>query len=356
MRPLKTLLASGVIALAGVGAVLVAPATVAVAVTEVEQIIESCGSQAVCQYDGATISNASDLANALPPGVQVVVIPQPDQAESLPSSVLASGLLSATEADTVIVIEDRASDRFAVASNQDATAITEALYSQGQADGGVAVAGIAQTLVPPDDGESGAGVDGMGLGGVLVAAALAVAVVGGALGLFFTRRASKARKAMTSSRELERELAEALKGEDGQFVRQAILRLDERAATLPHIGPRIAGLSGHVAELFVRVRRRGSDQQIRLLQAQYKDTLSKLLGALDDDYYGDIHANPHFWSNPEARLEEVGRAVESVDRQAVENIRQVNESRDLDFQVALDSLIKTVNEAKLSDVYRDREK
>ena len=49
------------------------------------------------------------------------------------------------------------------------------------------------------------------------------------------------------------------------------------------------------------------------------------------------------------------RAVEAVDQEAVENIKQVNESRDLEFKVALDSLIKTVSEAKLSDVYTDRE-
>ena len=65
--------------------------------------------------------------------------------------------------------------------------------------------------------------------------------------------------------------------------------------------------------------------------------------------------NPQYWSNPEGRLAEVSLAIDSVDQQAVENIRQVNESRDLEFKVALDSLIKTVNEAKLSDVYTDRE-
>lgn len=355
MRSDLTPLASGFAALIVAGAALVASATPALAVTEVERIVESCGSQTVCQYDGASISNAPELAAALPEGVRVVVIPQPDQAENIPSGALASGVLRSTGADTVIVIEDRATDRFAVASKQDAAAITESLYSQGAADGGTAVIAVAPTLAPAD-GPGGA--DAMPLGGGIVVAIIAAVAVGGAL-VAFLRRASRAkvRRAIWSGPvDRESALAASLDGEDGQFVQNSIARLDERAEALPEIGPRIATLSRHVSELFVRVRRRGTDQQVRMLQVRYKDTLTKLLGALDDDYYGDIRANPNFWSDPEARLAEVGRAVDSVDQQAVENIKQINESRDLEFRIALDSLINTVNEAKLSDVYSDREK
>ncbi|MDF1487985.1 hypothetical protein [Tessaracoccus caeni] len=356
MRSFKTLSVAAV--LVGMGSVLVG-ASVAFAATEAEQIMESCASQVVCEFDGASISDADALADVLPQGVFVVVIPQPDQAQSTPSGTLASELRDATGADTVIVIEDRATDRFAVSSAHDAVAITESLYTQRQTDGGAAVATIAQSLAPtsppatPDDVAGGWGV--WGVWGLIVPAAVVLAAAGGAVRLLRARREAKAKRKVAWAGEAERELAEALTGENGEFVKQAMRRLDERADALPGIGPRIAGLSNHVAELFIRVRKRGSDQQVRLLQVEYKDVLSKLLGALDDDYYGDIRANPQYWSTPEARLAEVERAVDSVDQQAVENIRQINESRDLDFKVALDSLIKTVNEAKLSDVYRDHE-
>jgi len=323
-------------------------------VSEVDQIVEACGDQPVCLYDGASVANASELEHVLPEGVRVVVIPQPDQAESVQSSTIASGVQRATGSDTVIVIEDRAQDRFAVASDQDATAITESLYSQGESDGGVAVASIAQTLDPANASGGSAGGGGI-LFGIIGVVVVAGAITGLILGLR-RRGRNRTEKAVRSSRRLEKELAEALDGEDGEFVRDAIEKLNERAAAYPDIGGRIAGLAGHVSELFVRVRKRGTDQQIRLLQSRYKDTLSKLLKALDDDYYGDILANPQYWSKPGERVAEVQRAIDSVDRQAVENIRQVNESRDLEFQVALDSLIKTVDAAKLSDVYSDREK
>lgn len=326
------------------------------AVTDVNEVVDACGTQSVCQFDGASISNGNELASSLPDGVRVVVIPEPNQAESVQSSVIATQFKTATGAETVIVIEDRAKDRFSVASDGDPTAITEALYSQDAADGGVAVAAIGETLVPT----SGSDAPTLGLdGGALLFGGVALVVVAGAtLGvILFARRRRDARgkNSRAIHARLEKDLAEALNGEDGDFIQDSIEALDRWSAAHATIGPRVTGMTRHVSELFVRVHKRGSEQQLRLLQSKYKDTLSKLRKALNDDYYGDIVNNPQYWGNPEGRLAEVSLAIDSVDQQAVENIRQVNESRDLEFKVALDSLIKTVNEAKLSDVYTDRE-
>ncbi len=324
----------------------------------VNDIVETCGDTSVCQLPGASISNASELQRVLPDGVQVIVIEPPD----VSSTHIANSVKQSTGADTVIVIEDHAvKDRFGVASNQDSDSIFEALYGQGQNDGGLAVAGIADTLVPSSPVAPTPGNDeGFSLGGLsggALIAVVAMVVIGGTIieVVHRVRKKNRAGANGMSARRLEKELGEALDGEDGRFLREAIEQLDERARALPQIGTQLTGLRGHISELFVRVRKRGTDQQIRLLQAKYKDTLTKLLKALSDDYYGDIVRNPRFWSNPESRLADVQRAIGSVDSQAVENIMQVNESRDLEFQVALDSLIKSVDEARLSDVYSDRE-
>lgn len=337
------------------GAASLAGATPAAAVTDGADLVAACGDQPVCQFGGASISNAGDLAGALPDGVRVVVIPQPDQAESVQSSTLANQFKSATGADTVIIVEDYARDRFAVASDGDGAAIAEALYSQGEADGGIAIAAVGDQLTASGGGGDG-GSGGIGGGAVVLGIAVAVAVIAaGAVALVVgMRRRARGSREIAASRKLEHEVETALNGPDGEAVAEAIERLHARAAAYPDISARLSGLAQHLSELFVRARKRGSDQQIRLLQAQYKDTLAKLHKALADDYYGDILANPQYWSGPETRLDEVRRAVDAVDVQAVENIRQVNESRDLDFKVALDSLIKTVSEAKLSDVYSDR--
>lgn len=353
MRSLKTKLAVGLAVVIAGGAVAASPAS---AVTNVNEIVDACGTQTVCLYDGASISNADELTSALPEGVRVVVIPEPNQAESVQSSAVATQFKAATGAETVIIIEDRATDRFSVASDGDKTAITEALYSQGESDGGVAVAAIGETLVPTSGTEApGAGFDGSALlfGGIAL-----VAVAGATLGVILfarRRRDARGRNSRAINARLEKDLSEALNGEDGDFIQDSIETLDRWSAAYATIGPRVVAMTQHVSELFVRVHKRGTEQQLRLLQSKYKDTLSKLRKALNDDYYGDIVHNPQYWSNPEGRLAEVSLAIDSVDQQAVENIRQVNESRDLEFKVALDSLIQTVNEAKLSDVYTDRE-
>ncbi len=359
-RSSNRVLKAGLSGLLIAGAAVFAIAAPAIAVTEAADIVAACGEQPVCLYDGASISDPSSLASALPQNVRVVVIPQPDQAESVQSTTLASQVRELTGTDTVILIEDHPSaDRFAVASKGDQAKITESLYSQGEADGGTAVLSVASSLNSTGSevatAQEAPGFDG----GVIFAAVAALVTIGAIVGgiVLVVRRSSKRAKGrVAGSRRLEKELSAALHGESGEFIQQAIERLNNRALTYPDISGWLTQLSKHVSELFIRVRKRGTDQQVRLLQAQYQDTLAKLLKALGDDYYGDILSNPQYWGGAEARLTEVRRAVEAVDQEAVENIKQVNESRDLEFKVALDSLIKTVTEAKLSDVYTDREK
>ncbi len=347
---------TGLSALALAGAAVLSGAGPALAVTDVQKVIDTCSMETVCTFEGS-ITNPSGVKDSLPEGVRVVVI-KSDQAQSVPPGDVATAFKKATGVTTVIVIEDRQSkDLSFVASDGNEEKIAAALNSQGKADGGEAVIGLPAgtlTQTPADTADSGGVSTGVVAGGgfaLLVAAAAAG-------GVMFVRRRRKARgtRPAITSKQLEKELDDALNGPDGDIVRASIERLQQRAQAYPAIGGQVSSLAQHVSELFVRVRKRGTDQQVRLLQSQYKDTLSKLLKALDADYYGDITANPQYWSNPNDRLAEVQRAVASVDQQAVENIRQVNESRDLDFKVALDSLIETVTEAKLSDVYTDREK
>ena len=64
----------------GLAAVVVAgagAASPAYAVTDVNEIVDACGTQSVCLFDGASISNADELAGSLPEGVRVVVVGDP---------------------------------------------------------------------------------------------------------------------------------------------------------------------------------------------------------------------------------------------------------------------------------------
>jgi hypothetical protein len=119
------------------------------------------------------------------------------------------------------------------------------------------------------------------------------------------------------------------------------------------LGPEIAAVVGDVQELFRRIKSKGTQQQTRMAMIAYADTLKKLLVALEVDYLKDIRDNPRLWEDSERRVREVWDAMAAVRRQVLDNIRQVNASRDLEFQVALDSLVASAESPKLSDVYGD---
>lgn len=116
----------------------------------------------------------------------------------------------------------------------------------------------------------------------------------------------------------------------------------------------LRSLLEHLSDLFARAQH-GPEQQRRLLVSRYAETLTKLASLLSEDYYGDLLSKPGYWSDPEQRIAQVLGAVDAVDREVIENIRQLSESRDIEFRVALESLTRPQNGARLSDVYRDRE-
>ena len=117
----------------------------------------------------------------------------------------------------------------------------------------------------------------------------------------------------------------------------------ERASTGDEVSATVVGqvdsLVANVTELFRRLRLKADKAQRGLAQAEYEDKLDKLIAALDRDYLLDLLANPRLWDNPEHRVREVQTAIEAVDAQLLDNIRQVNARRGLVFRVPLGSLI-----------------
>lgn len=124
--------------------------------------------------------------------------------------------------------------------------------------------------------------------------------------------------------------------------------------TGPDRSGRLRPLLGHLSDLFERAQQ-GPEQQQRLLVSRYAATLAKLVSLLSEDYYGDLLRNPGYWSDPELRIAQVLGAIDAVDQEVVENVRRLSESRDIEFRVALESLTRPRNGAKLSDVYGDGE-
>ncbi|GAA3873360.1 hypothetical protein GCM10022275_23040 [Tessaracoccus defluvii] len=118
------------------------------------------------------------------------------------------------------------------------------------------------------------------------------------------------------------------------YVLQAAAGTD---AAAPFVS-QIESLIQNVTELFRRLGSKADASQRAYAVTEYDDVLSKLAGALDRDYILDVLMNPRFWDNPAERVASVQGALRAVDRQLVDNIRQVNADRGLEFQVGVEGI------------------
>ncbi len=310
---------------------------------------EGLDSSAVYVDPGSTLSSDSAIATiAADEHVGVVVLP--DLAtQTYSASGLASQLLNRTDGyDAIIVVVDGSSTSFGVAADDrdEAVALATQLNSSTAGDAGVVV---LQTL-QRDDWQSSAisrgnaGDDGGGLGTVVgVGGGLVALAVLGAGAVVAARQLRRTGSSGRSTRDIPEEL------------RQVLLRLDTLASQhgtsfSPGVAARLGSIRTNVRELFKRIKRTGTEQQVRIASIEYVDVLTKLNRALGPDYYLDILRNPRLWENADARRAEVEEAVTATDEQLVANIRQVNASQDLEFKVALESLVGSMN-ATVKDIY-----
>lgn len=91
-------------------------------------------------------------------------------------------------------------------------------------------------------------------------------------------------------------------------------------------------------ELFERIKKKGTNDQLTMASVKYAYLFEKVAFAMNDEHYIDIAQNPGLWEDPERRLKEAENALDSVHKQIIDNIKQVNSSKDLDFKVALEAL------------------
>lgn len=110
----------------------------------------------------------------------------------------------------------------------------------------------------------------------------------------------------------------------------------------------------HLNELFTRLERKGVENQKSLAELEYSNTLKQLNNALGSDYYLDIAQNSRLWDRSGERLAEVEAAAKAVDNQLLLNIRQVNSSKDLDFRVALEGMLRSVDAPSAQDMVNPR--
>ncbi len=102
---------------------------------------------------------------------------------------------------------------------------------------------------------------------------------------------------------------------------------------------RIESITANVTELFLRLQTKDDTAQRGIAEVEYENKLDRLAAALDRDYLPDVLAQPQYWEEPAQRIGAVLAALEAVDAQLLENIRQVTSHRGLVFEVALGGLM-----------------
>jgi|GEM_PF-713941 len=350
-------LVAGMVAL--LGAVFAAPA---LAEDLVGDSASCLAKSHVCSYGDASVANQDGLAQRLPDGVSVLVVPQ--------DSVSPVGVMSADQlasavggsvkgVDTLVVVVDATKDRFGLYTVYDnRTEILTALNQNNTGDGGEAIVASLAVLTPPQGSTETTPAGGFPYG-ILIGVVALLVVIGGAVGAFLRARA---KAPAIESPKVDKKLFDST--ENADEIERDLERLRQLAdfyagnkskyafGNQP-VSAKLGAVLTEVQELFRRLKAKGTAQQLRLAALTYSDVLRKLLMGVETDYLKDIQDNPRLWDNADARVREVGSALDAVLDQVVDNIKQVNASRDLEFKVALDSLVSSTQAPKLEDVYGD---
>lgn len=115
---------------------------------------------------------------------------------------------------------------------------------------------------------------------------------------------------------------------------------DQRAAAVSH---ELGSLISNTRALFQRLRANSEDNDRQIAEIQYEEKLGKLAAGLDQNYLLDVLTNPNLWDNPDQRASDVQVALEAVNSELLNNVREVNALRSLKFEVALDQLLDPWN-------------
>lgn len=94
-----------------------------------------------------------------------------------------------------------------------------------------------------------------------------------------------------------------------------------------------------------------TDQRRMILEVEYVERLRKLQEAIGKDYYLSIIEDQTHWEEPAKKLKRVKDAVIALREQVLVSIKQINDSSNLEFKIALDSIIGDKN-VKVEDLYK----
>ncbi|WP_394553774.1 hypothetical protein ACDF64_05005 [Agromyces sp. MMS24-JH15] len=291
------------------------------------------------EVDGASGLQASLEAQVADASIGVAVFSDNAQLEASGPEIVAQ-LADKAPYETIIVAvgDDLSAGSYVLDTGEAMRIANEAEHS---ADGlGPALAetvqGVQDAQAGTPDGGGAADDAGPGVGVAIGVAVIAAVVVAGAAAVVVVVR-SRRRRADAGQGRLPEPIGRhvaALRSLSVAYAQVGAAGNAEAAETATEI----TAIAVNVEELFGRLARAGSGQR-GTAAIEYDATLRKLTAALDRDYLLDLLTHPQLWDDPDERVREVRGAIEAVSAELVQNIKQLNARRGLQFQVSLDGLI-----------------
>jgi hypothetical protein len=317
------------------------------------------GDNAVYVDSDVSLDSQSQINNGFTgTNIDVVVLPELATGTYTPTDIASQIRASTGDTTVVVVIDKNSKDTIAVSSSTNqteiATVLNEALTKNG-GNAGEAITTSMQEVKDLSAGNTSSIVGGgdTGLGFVLLPVLLVVAAAGASLIFFLKKRKNRYVITSVKAQQAPTKFSELIPETLVPMLKQ-LSDLMKKHNNLNHgsLSAELHTIINNLQELFTRLNKKGTTSQQRMAEVEYADKLPKLIEALGNNYYIDIVEHNELWDNSEERLEAVGVAVKAVEKQLVENIRQVNASKDLEFQVALGSLVGSSNSANINDVFK----
>ena len=125
----------------------------------------------------------------------------------------------------------------------------------------------------------------------------------------------------------------------GEIIRLRNLISLHENNDLKHSADALRNVDRRLGDLFSRLSRKGTTDQVNMAAVKYQDLLKKIIYIMDEDHYMDVSLHPELWNNAEVRKQDSLECVNAVDAQILDNIRQLNDSQDLEFNITMQALL-----------------
>lgn len=325
--------------------------------------VNELSNSSVYVEESVSLTDQNKIENELEgTSINVVVLPSYAQGVDSPSGI-ASLIRQQTGEDTIVVVidSDSGKDSFGVSSGNNTEEIATVLNQSLGENSGDAGAAISSSIQDVKDyssssqvgGDNNLAADG---GFSFLPVVLSLALISGSVygGIAISKRKKKGQKPAVKANAIPTKFSDLMPSTLVPMLKQLsdLMRkhneLEQKSLSLD-----IKIIIDNLQELFTRLKKKGTESQQRMAEVEYEDKLPKLIEALGSNYYIDIVEHNELWDNSNSRLQAVAEAAKAVQKQLLENIRQVNASKDLEFQVALDSLVRSANPTTIDDVFKN---